>query len=97
VGKEPLKGDSCGLGLLPPWAGDAAGDHKKTQVVDFGRGESFGFLGFDLRKGCNRFRKQFILRTPMRKKLSDLDRRVGRILKFPGIESSAKFLSRSSL
>jgi RNA-directed DNA polymerase len=55
---------------------------EKTKVVDFGSGGSFGFLGFDLREGRNRFGKRFVLRTPMRKKQSDLIRRVGRILKF---------------
>ena len=42
----------------------------------------FSFLGFDFRAGCNRFGKQFVLRTPMRKKQSELIKRVGRILKF---------------
>ncbi len=51
-------------------------------VVDYARGGSFGFLGFDLREGCNRFGKRFVLRTPMRKKQSELVKRVGRILKF---------------
>jgi RNA-directed DNA polymerase len=57
-------------------------NEEKTKVVDFGSGGSFGFLGFDLREGRNRFGKRFVLRTPMRKKQSDLIRRVGRILKF---------------
>ena len=54
---------------------------EKTRVVDFGGGGSFGFLGFDLRAGRNRFGKQFVLRTPMRKKQSELLKRVGRIFK----------------
>src|SRR3989337_3260116 len=57
-------------------------NEEKTKVVDFGRGESFGFLGFDLREGRNRFGKRFVLRTPKRKKRSELLRRVRRILKF---------------
>lgn len=57
-------------------------NEEKTRVVDYARGGSFGFLGFDLREGRNRFGKRFVLRTPMRKKQSDLVRRVGRILKF---------------
>ena len=57
-------------------------NEEKTKVVDFGSGESFGFLGFDLREGRNRFGKRFVLRTPKRKKQSELIRRVGRILKF---------------
>jgi len=57
-------------------------NEEKTKVVDVGRGESFGFLGFDLREGRNQFGKRFVLRTPKRKKQSELLRRVGRILKF---------------
>jgi RNA-directed DNA polymerase len=57
-------------------------NEEKTKVVDFGSGGSFGFLGFDFRAGCNRFGKRFVLRTPMRKKQSELLRRIGRILKF---------------
>jgi len=57
-------------------------NEDKTKVVDFGCGGSFGFLGFDIRAGCNRFGKRFVLRTPMRKKQSELLKRVGRLLKF---------------
>ena len=57
-------------------------NEEKTQVVDYASGGSFGFLGFDLREGRNRFGKRFVLRTPMRRKQSDLIKRVGRILKF---------------
>ena len=57
-------------------------NEEKTKVVDFGSGGSFGFLGFDLRAGCNRFGKRFVLRTPMRKKQSELLKRVGQILKY---------------
>jgi len=61
---------------------DVEVNDEKTRVVDYARGGSFGFLGFDLREGRNRFGKRFVLRTPMRKKPSDLVRRGGRILKF---------------
>jgi RNA-directed DNA polymerase len=57
-------------------------NQEKTRVVDVSRGGSFGFLGFDLREAKNRLRKRFILRTPMKKKQSELLRRVGKILKF---------------
>jgi RNA-directed DNA polymerase len=39
-------------------------------------------LGFDLREAKNRLGKRFILRTPMKKKQSELLRRVGRILRY---------------
>lgn len=57
-------------------------NEEKTKVVDFGSGGSFGFLGFDIRAGRNRFGKRFVLRTPMRKKQSELLKRVRRILKY---------------
>jgi len=56
---------------------DVEVNDEKTRVVDYARGGSFGFLGFDLREGRNRFGKRFVLRTPMRKKPSDLVRRGG--------------------
>jgi RNA-directed DNA polymerase len=57
-------------------------NEEKTKVVDFGGGGRFGFLGFDFRAGRNRFGKRFVLRTPMRKKQSELLKRVGRIFKY---------------
>jgi RNA-directed DNA polymerase len=57
-------------------------NEEKTRVVDVKDGGSFGFLGFDLREARNRLGKRFILRTPKKKKQSELLRRVGRILKF---------------
>ncbi len=55
-------------------------NEEKTRVVDISRGESFGFLGFDLRGARNRWGKRFILRTPKRKKQQELLRRVSHIL-----------------
>jgi RNA-directed DNA polymerase len=57
-------------------------NEEKTKMVDFGGGGRFGFLGFDFKAGRNRFGKQFVLRTPMRKKQSELLTRVGRIFKY---------------
>jgi RNA-directed DNA polymerase len=57
-------------------------NEEKTRVVDFARDGSFGFLGFDLREARNRLGKRFVLRTPMKKKQSELVRRMGRILKY---------------
>ena len=56
-------------------------NEEKTKVVEFGNGGGFGFLGFDFRAGRNRFGKRFVLRTPKRKKQSELLKRVGSILK----------------
>ncbi len=57
-------------------------NEEKTRVVDLSQGGSFGFLGFDLREAKNRWGKRFILRMPMKKKQTELLRRVGRILRF---------------
>ena len=57
-------------------------NEEKTKVVDFGSGGSFGFLGFDLREGRNRYGKRFVLRTPKSNKQSELIKRVGRLLKY---------------
>jgi RNA-directed DNA polymerase len=57
-------------------------NREKTRLVDVRQGGAFGFLGFDLREAKNRLGRRFILRTPMKKKQSELLRRVGRILKF---------------
>ena len=57
-------------------------NEEKTRSVNVSEGGSFGFLGFDLREANNGVGKRFILRTPMKKKQSELLRRVGRILKF---------------
>lgn len=57
-------------------------NQEKTRVVDVSRGGSFGFLGFDLREAKNRLGKRFILRTPKKKKQSELLRRIGKLLKF---------------
>jgi RNA-directed DNA polymerase len=69
-------------------------NEEKTRVVDFARGGSFGFLGFDLRAGCNRLGKRFVLRTPKKKKQSELLRRVGMILKFSRQRSLKDVLER---
>ena len=39
-------------------------------------------MGFDFREAKNRLGKRFVLRTPMKKKQSELLRRVGKILRF---------------
>ena len=57
-------------------------NEEKSRVVDFGNGGSFGFLGFDIRAVLNRYGKRFVLRTPMKKKQSELLKRVGRVLKY---------------
>jgi len=65
-------------------------NEEKTRIVNVSEGGSFEFLGFDLREAKNGVGKKFILRTPMKKKQSELLRQVGRILSFPGIASFPK-------
>lgn len=69
-------------------------NEEKTKVVDIGNGGSFGFLGFDFRAGCNRFGKRFVLRTPKRKKQSELLKRVRRILKYSRHRSTKEVLEK---
>jgi RNA-directed DNA polymerase len=57
-------------------------NEEKTRGVDVKDGGSFGFLGFDLREAKNHLGKTFIMRTPMRKKQTDLLKRVATILRF---------------
>jgi RNA-directed DNA polymerase len=71
-------------------------NEEKTRVVDVKDGGSFGFLGFDLREARNRLGKRFILRTPKKKKQSELLRRVGRILKFSRHRKLPEVLERIS-
>ena len=52
-------------------------NEEKTKVVDFGRGGSFGFLGFDFRAGRNRLGKSFVLRTPKKNKQSRANQASG--------------------
>jgi RNA-directed DNA polymerase len=69
-------------------------NEEKTRIVDVSAGGSFGFLGFDLREAKNRLGKRFILRTPKKKKQSELLRRVGRILKFSRHRKLPEILER---
>jgi len=69
-------------------------NEEKTRIVNVSEGGSFGFLGFDLREAKNGLGKRFILRTPMKKKQSELLRRVGRILKFSGHRKLPELLER---
>ncbi len=69
-------------------------NEEKTKVVDFGGGGSFGFLGFDIRAGCNRFGKRFVLRTPKRKKQSELLKRIRLVLKYSRHRSTKEVLEK---
>ncbi len=69
-------------------------NEEKTRIVNISEGGSFGFLGFDLREAKNCLGKRFILRTPMKKKQSELLRRVGRILKFSRHRKLPEILER---
>jgi RNA-directed DNA polymerase len=47
-------------------------NEEKSRTVDLTRGESFGYLGFDIRRVRNRTGKWFALRTPKVKKRTQL-------------------------
>ena len=69
-------------------------NEEKTRIVNVSEGGSFEFLGFDLREAKNGVGKKFILRTPMKKKQSELLRQVGRILKFSRYRKLPEVLER---
>ncbi len=45
---------------------------EKSRTVDLAKGESFGFLGFDIRRVRSRLGKWLVLRTPKTKKRTEL-------------------------
>jgi RNA-directed DNA polymerase len=51
-------------------------NEEKSRTVDLVSGESFGFLGFDFRRVRNRSGKWFALRTPKKKKRTELLRKL---------------------
>jgi RNA-directed DNA polymerase len=58
-------------------------NEQKSRVVDLAKGESFGFLGFDIRLACTRAGKPMPLQTPQIKKRTALIRELKRLPKSP--------------
>jgi RNA-directed DNA polymerase len=60
-------------------------NEEKTQIVDLLKGESFGFLGFDLRRVINRHgTNYFILMTPKKKARKVIKAKIREIIKNGG-------------
>lgn len=47
-------------------------NEEKSRTVDLGKGESFGYLGFDIRRVRSRSGRWWVLRTPKAKKRTEL-------------------------
>lgn len=59
-------------------------NQEKTKVVDLKKGESFSFLGFDIRLNRNRKGKTYVSKTPRKKKCTEIGKRVREVLKANG-------------
>lgn len=59
-------------------------NQEKTKEVDLKKGESFSFLGFDIRLNRNRKGKTYVSKTPRKKKCAEIGKRVREVLKANG-------------
>ena len=70
-------------------------NEEKTQIVDMLKGESFGFLGFDLRRVMNRQgTKYFILMTPKKKARKAIKSKIREIIKHGGSSPAKEIIAR---
>ena len=68
---------------------------EKTRMVDMLKGESFGFLGFDLRRVLNRQRTgHFILMTPKKKARKAIKAKIREIIKHGGASPAKEIIAR---
>ena len=51
-------------------------NQEKTKVVNLKEGGCFGFLGFDFRLNKNRHGKDYVSKTPRKKKVTEIGRRI---------------------
>ena len=69
-------------------------NEEKTQIVDLLKGESFGFLGFDLRRIMNRQgSKYFILMTPKKKARKVIKAKIRDIIKNGGASPTIEIIA----
>jgi group II intron reverse transcriptase/maturase len=69
-------------------------NEEKTQIVDMLKGESFGFLGFDLRRVMNRQgTKYFILMTPKKKARKAIKAKIREIIRNGGASPTKEIIS----
>ncbi len=70
-------------------------NEEKTQIVDMLKGESFGFLGFDLRRVMNRQgTKYFILMTPKKKARKAIKTKIREIIKNGGASPTYEIIAK---
>jgi len=70
-------------------------NEEKTQIVNMLKGESFGFLGFDLRRVENRQRTgYFILMTPKKKARKAIKAKIREIIRTGGATPAKEIISR---
>jgi group II intron reverse transcriptase/maturase len=70
-------------------------NEEKTQIVDMLKGESFGFLGFDLRRVMNRQgTKYFILMTPKKKARKAIKTKIREIIKNGGASPTKEIIAK---
>jgi group II intron reverse transcriptase/maturase len=69
-------------------------NEEKTQIVDLLKGESFGFLGFDLRRVMNRQgTNYFILMTPKKKARKVIKAKIREIIKNGGASPTNEIIT----
>jgi RNA-directed DNA polymerase len=56
-------------------------NQEKTKVVNLKEGGCFSFLGFDFRLNRNREGKTYVSKTPRKKKVKEIDKRIMAALK----------------
>ena len=70
-------------------------NEEKTQIVDMLKGESFGFLGFDLRRVMNRQgAKYFILMTPKKKSRKAIKAKIREIIRNGGASPTKEIIAK---
>ena len=70
-------------------------NEEKTQIVDMLKGESFSFLGFDLRRVMNRQgTKYFILMTPKKKARKAIKAKIREIIKNGGASPTYEIIAK---
>jgi len=70
-------------------------NEEKTQIVDMLKGESFGFLGFDLRRVMNQQgTKYFILMTPKKKARKAIKANIREIIKHGGASPTYEIIDK---
>ncbi len=70
-------------------------NEEKTQIVDMLKGESFSFLGFDLRRVMNRQgTKYFILMTPKKKARKAIKAKIREIIRNGGASPTKEIIAK---